>query len=189
MKSHSGRTAESEVYERKRMGGKGAEGELRSTCTGAGGLRGDGQQSDSQPRKRAREGAGATPATTLCRDDPGHCNRAEVGLGAQHWRLLHSAIRMEPVRMRKRTERLLRYQKEQDTKAFSRARWRGARCGAGGCRKVRAGESAGEGGEVTLSLSGRAFPEGANRARRYSATATKVVFARLTRPNSKGKCK
>lgn len=70
MKSHSGRTAEAEVYERKRMGGKGAEGELRSTCTGAGGLRGDGQHSDSQPRKRAREGAGATPATTLCRDDP-----------------------------------------------------------------------------------------------------------------------
>lgn len=72
--------------------------------------------------------------------------------------------------MRKRTERLLRYQKEQDTKAFSRARWSGARGGAGGRRKVRAGESAGEGGEVTLSLSGRAFPEGANRARRYSAT-------------------
>lgn len=61
------------------------------------------------------------------------------------------------------------YQREQDTMVSSPARWRGARGGAGGSREVRGGEPAREGGEVTLSLSGSALPEGGNRARRYSA--------------------
>ncbi len=87
---------------------------------------------------------------------------------------------MELVRERKQTERLLQHQREQDTTAFSPARW----SGGGGSRKVRVGEPASEGGEVTLSLKGGAFPEGGIRAHRHYYASALTLLAD-NRVNSK----
>jgi len=85
-------------------------------------------QHDSQKHGRRSGGHAVTvcAVTTL-----GHRKRAEVRLGAQRWRLRYAAVRMELIRERKRTERLLQHQKEQDTNGvFAGAlegswRWRG----------------------------------------------------------------
>ncbi len=129
-------------------------------------MRCDLQEHKRRPERHRRHGA--------CSDDPVHRKWAEVRFGVQRWQIQYAAVRMELIREWKRTERLLQHQRKQNTTASSPARERGVGGGGGDSRKVRKGEPASEGGEVTLSLKGRAFSEGGIRAHRQDAISARV---------------
>ena len=158
-----------ENSERTRMGAR-HRGKDAGLYRGESGSRGERQQSDSRV---------AHAATACAATNPSHRNGAEVGLRAPRWRRRYAAVRMELVRERKRTERLLQRQREQDTKGSSPARWRGAGGGGVGSSKVQGGESASEGGEVTLNPNGRAIPEWGIRASPNYAHCMKARHDRI----------
>ncbi len=117
---------------------------------------------------KAWEKVRETHCHSVCSDNLDHHKQAEVRLRV-HWRLQYAAVHMKLVREWKWMERLLQHQRKQDTTVFLPARWRGAGGEGGDSRKVRIGEPASEGGEVTLSLKRHAIPEGGIRAHRHYA--------------------
>jgi hypothetical protein len=97
----------------------------------------------------------------------------------QRWRRRYAAVRKELVRERKRTERLLQHQREQDTKASSPARGRGSRRWRG-CQQEGAGRGAGERGRR-----GDAKPQRARVPGRGNSGAPRSQeFKELRRPRS-----